>query len=126
MAIMGPSGAGKTTLLNVLAQRSVGKKAQITSQILLNGENLDKRIFRKSSSYVENEDALIGSLTVRETLNFGAQLSLSGSTAIVKRIRRIDKLLQAFGLTEQANTLIGTLLKTGLSTGQKRRLSVAA
>jgi len=34
--------------------------------------------------------------------------------------------LQAFGLTNQANTLIGTLLRKGISTGQKRRLSVAS
>lgn len=32
--------------------------------------------FRKLSSYVEQEDALVGSLTVRETLYFAAKLAL--------------------------------------------------
>ena len=82
--------------------------------------------FQRLSSYVESDDALIGSLTVKETLYFAAQLSLSGSVAAVERIRRINELLRAFGLTNQANTLIGTLLKKGVSTGQKRRLSVAS
>lgn len=78
------------------------------------------------SSYVESDDALIGSLTAKETLYFAAQLSLSGSVVANERIRRINELLQAFGLTNQANTLIGTLLKKGISTGQRRRLSIAA
>jgi ABC-type multidrug transport system ATPase subunit len=126
MAIMGPSGCGKTTLLNVLAQRKASAKAQVSSVVLLNGQVPSQSTFRRLSSYVESEDALIGSLTVKETLYFAAQLSLSGSVAAAERIRRINELLQAFGLTNQANALIGTLLKKGISTGQKRRLSVAS
>jgi ABC-type multidrug transport system ATPase subunit len=126
MAIMGPSGCGKTTLLNVLAQRTASAKAQVSSVVLLNGQIPSDSTFRRLSSYVESEDALIGSLTVKETLYFAAQLSLSGSVAAEERTRRINELLQAFGLTNQANTLIGTLLKKGISTGQKRRLSVAS
>ena len=126
MAIMGPSGCGKTTLLNVLAQRKASTKAQVSSVVLLNGQVPSPSTFRRLSSYVESDDALIGSLTVKETLYFAAQLSLSRSVAAVERIRRIHELLQAFGLTNQANTIIGTLLKKGISTGQKRRLSVAS
>jgi ABC-type multidrug transport system ATPase subunit len=126
MAIMGPSGCGKTTLLNVLAQRKASAKAQVSSVVLLNGQVPSQSTFRRLSSYVESDDALIGSLTVKETLYFAAQLSLSRSVTAVERIRRIHELLQAFGLTNQANTLIGTLLKKGISTGQKRRLSVAS
>lgn len=126
MAIMGPSGSGKTTLLNVLAQRKASAKAHVSAEVLLNGQVPSESVFRKLSSYVENEDALIGSLTVQETLYFAAQLSLSGSVAAAERIRRINGLLQAFGLVNQANTLVGTLLKKGISTGQKRRLGVAS
>jgi ABC-type multidrug transport system ATPase subunit len=126
MAIMGPSGCGKTTLLNVLAQRKASAKAEVSSVVLLNGKIPSASTFRRLSSYVESDDALIGSLTVKETLYFAAQLSLSGSVAARERIRRINELLQAFGLINQASTLIGTLLKKGISTGQKRRLSIAA
>ncbi|KAG0647584.1 White-brown complex [Hyphodiscus hymeniophilus] len=126
MAIMGPSGSGKTTLLNVLAQREASANAQVSSVVLINGQIPSDTTFRRLSSYVESDDALIGSLTVEETLYFTAQLSLSGSVPAVERIRRIKELLRAFGLTNQANTLIGTLLKKGISTGQKRRLSVAS
>jgi ABC-type multidrug transport system ATPase subunit len=126
MAIMGPSGCGKTTLLNVLAQREASAKAKVSSTICINGQTPSESAFRRLSSYVEADDALIGSLTVKETLSFAAKLSLSGVVTATERIRRVDELLQSFGLTNQASTLIGTLIRKGISTGQKRRLSVAA
>tara|TARA_R110002060_G_scaffold12804_6_gene18232 strand:+ start:175 stop:438 length:264 start_codon:yes stop_codon:yes gene_type:complete len=42
------------------------------------------------------------------------------------RIKRIDALLDSFGLRHQQHTLIGTPIRKGISGGQKRRLSVAA
>lgn len=126
MAIMGPSGCGKTTLLNVLAQREASAKAKVSSTVCINGQSPPESAFRRLSSYVEADDALIGSLTVKETLYFAAKLSLSGVVSSSERIRRVEELLQSFGLTNQANTLIGTLIRKGISTGQKRRLSVAA
>lgn len=76
IAIMGPSGSGKTTLLNVLAHRNASFKAQIRGTITVNGVKVSTDDFQNISSYVEQEDALIGSLTVRETLSFAARLSL--------------------------------------------------
>ena len=75
---MGPSGSGKTTLLNVLAHRNPGTKLEIMGSVNVNGSIVSNRDFQSISSYVEQEDALIGSLTVRETLDFAARLSLPG------------------------------------------------
>lgn len=75
---MGPSGCGKTTLLNVLARRAASSGAKTTGDGLVNGSKLDPATFGRISSYVEQEDALIGSLTVHETLKFAADLSLPG------------------------------------------------
>lgn len=36
-------------------------------------------------------------------------------------MRRIDGLLESFGLRDQANTIIGTPIRKGVSGGQKRR-----
>lgn len=122
---MGPSGSGKTTLLNALARR--GNNASSTDgNVLTDGMLLSEFAFRKVSSYVEQEDALIGSLTVRETVDFSARLSLAGHVSRKERDARIDELLRAFGLTDQARILIGTPLRKGISGGQKRRTSVAA
>ncbi|KAH8650051.1 P-loop containing nucleoside triphosphate hydrolase protein [Xylariales sp. PMI_506] len=126
VAVMGPSGSGKTTLLNVLAHREASAKAQVSADILINNQKVPLSDFRRLSSYVEHDDALIGSLTVRETLYFAARLSLSGSRTAAERTRRIEQLLRAFGLRKQAGTIIGTLVKKGISTGQRRRVSVAA
>jgi ABC-type multidrug transport system ATPase subunit len=76
LALMGPSGSGKTTLLNVLAHREATKSASVQHNLYLNGAKTSKDTFSKLSSYVEQEDALVGSLTVHETLYFAAQLSL--------------------------------------------------
>ncbi|KAF2194030.1 putative ABC transporter [Zopfia rhizophila CBS 207.26] len=126
LALMGPSGSGKTTLLNVLAHREATPNATVKQSLYLNGTKTSLRDFRKISSYVEQEDALVGSLTVRETLYFAAQLSLPSSVTKSERIARINSLIAAFGLQNQSETLIGTPIRKGVSGGQKRRVSVAS
>lgn len=71
---MGPSGCGKTTLLNVLAHRDAATGADTTGLTLVGGTIVPRESFRRMSSYVEQEDALIGSLTVEETIVFAARL----------------------------------------------------
>jgi ABC-type multidrug transport system ATPase subunit len=75
------SGSGKTTLLNVLAHRHATAHSTTTSALYVNGNVPALSTFRKLSSYVEQEDALVGSLTVGETLYFAAQLSLPRSAS---------------------------------------------
>jgi ABC-type multidrug transport system ATPase subunit len=77
MAIMGPSGCGKTTLLNLLARRNPTSNVKVTGQTMVGGSDIDIASFQRISSYVEQEDTLIGSLTVEETLKFSAELSLA-------------------------------------------------
>jgi ABC-type multidrug transport system ATPase subunit len=48
------------------------------------------------------------------------------SVSKAERKVRIEGLLSAFGLQNQANTLIGTPIRKGVSGGQKRRVSVAS
>ncbi|KAF2105736.1 ATP-binding cassette transporter-like protein [Lophiotrema nucula] len=124
LALMGPSGSGKTTLLNVLAHRTV--LGTVQQSLYLNGSPTSLKSFRKLSAYVEQEDALVGSLTVRETLYFATQLSLPSSITKAARILRIENLIASFGLQGQRDTLIGTPIRKGVSGGQKRRVSVAS
>ncbi|KAJ5751090.1 hypothetical protein N7533_008118 [Penicillium manginii] len=126
VALMGPSGCGKTTLLNVLARRPAASGAKVLGDSYVNGSGVDSSAFGRMTSYVEQEDTLIGSLTVRETLKFAADLSLPSSVTKSQRIERIDTLLESFGIQNQANTLVGTPIRKGISGGQKRRASVAS
>lgn len=134
---MGPSGCGKTTLLNVLASRPSGAGAKPEGQVLVNGTESSRPTFRQMSRFVEQEDALIGSLTVRETLDFAARLSHSsargsssrsrgGALSKRDRLARVDGLLDSFGLRQQASTIIGTPIRKGISGGQKRRVGIAS
>ncbi|EPS38778.1 hypothetical protein H072_7486 [Dactylellina haptotyla CBS 200.50] len=125
VALMGPSGCGKTTLLNLLARRT-NTGVTTEGKIYVNGGEISGGTFRKISSYVEQEDHLIGSLTCRETLDFSAKLALSNSITSAERRRRIDALLSSFGLVSNQATLVGTPIRRGLSGGQKRRLGVAS
>lgn len=77
IAIMGPSGSGKTTLLNTLSHRAAAAGATTRGDILTNGQPIEWQHLRHLSAYVEQEDALIGSLTVRETMDFAARLALA-------------------------------------------------
>ncbi|KAL1629956.1 hypothetical protein SLS54_000815 [Diplodia seriata] len=126
LALMGPSGSGKTTLLNVLAHRDATSGAHVDKSLYVNGRNVPLQKFRKLSSFVEQEDALLGALTVEETLNFAAKLSLPSSVSKAERLARIQALMGSFGLRNQAKTLIGTPIRKGISGGQKRRVSVAS
>jgi len=97
---------------------------------------------RRISCYVEQEEALLGALTVRETLYFAAKISLPSyvqhyfpgasctnlnrSVTKAERMHRIEALLSAIGLSRQANVIVGTPIRTGISGGQKRRLTVAS
>ncbi|KAG0651330.1 abc transporter G family [Hyphodiscus hymeniophilus] len=125
-ALMGPSGCGKTTLLNVLAHRDAATGAKVEGHTLVNGTAASLSVFRTLSSYVEQEDALIGSLTVRETLHFAARLAHKNTLSAKDRKSRIEGLLDSFGLRNQSNTIIGTPIQKGISGGQKRRVSVAS
>ncbi|CBF69609.1 hypothetical protein AN6369.2 [Aspergillus nidulans FGSC A4] len=126
VALMGPSGCGKTTLLNVLARRAASSGAKSSGHCYVNGGEVDNATFGRITSYVEQEDALIGSLTVRETLKFAADLSLPGFVSRSERVERIHTLLESFGIQNQASTLVGTPIRKGISGGQKRRVSVAS
>lgn len=76
MALMGPSGSGKTTLLNVLARRAATSRSKTEGDVLINGSVVSRHVFQKLTSFVEQDDTLIGSLTVYETLDFAARLAL--------------------------------------------------
>jgi len=110
----------------VLARRAVASKATAHARVELNGAMASDSDFRHLSSFVEQEDVLIGTLTVRETLDFAARLSLPSSVSRSERLHRVNALLAAFGLVEQAGTLVGTPIRKGISGGQKRRLSIAS
>ncbi|KAG9415770.1 hypothetical protein AC1031_000148 [Aphanomyces cochlioides] len=121
-AIMGPSGSGKTTLLDILADRT--SSGIVEGAVLVNGKPRDKN-FRLLASYVAQEDSLLGSFTVLETLRYAAQLSVPSGLSSVEREARVQEAIDDMGLRSSQHTIVGDIFRKGLSGGQKRRLSIA-
>ncbi|CAN0245047.1 unnamed protein product, partial [Laminaria digitata] len=76
VAIMGASGAGKSTLLDVLAQRIPFSQASEPHTYQLDGQAISPKEFKRMSGYVMQDDALYPLLSVRETLQFAAELRI--------------------------------------------------
>ncbi|EQC27145.1 hypothetical protein SDRG_15046 [Saprolegnia diclina VS20] len=120
-AIMGPSGSGKTTLLDILADRIA--TGVVEGDLEVNGRPRHSASFRKMATYVAQEDSLLGSFTVLETLRFAARISLKAPADVLEE--RVQNAIADMGLTSCANTRVGDIFFKGISGGQKRRLSIA-
>ncbi|CAA0291472.1 ABC transporter G family member 10 [Arabidopsis thaliana] len=119
-AIAGPSGAGKTTLLEILAGKvSHGK---VSGQVLVNGRPMDGPEYRRVSGFVPQEDALFPFLTVQETLTYSALLRLK--TKRKDAAAKVKRLIQELGLEHVADSRIGQGSRSGISGGERRRVSI--
>jgi ABC-type multidrug transport system ATPase subunit len=127
--IMGPSGSGKTSLLNSMALRlhnSIGTQYKQSGDMRFNGAVPSDSVIRSVCSYVcQDDDALLPSLTVRETLQFSARLRLPSFMTTAQKHERAEEVLLKLGLKDCADNLIGSDLIKGISGGEKRRVSIA-
>ncbi|KAF8324153.1 P-loop containing nucleoside triphosphate hydrolase protein [Cantharellus anzutake] len=121
LAVMGPSGAGKSTFLDLISQRV--QPSDQNASILFDGTADFK--MRDIGSYVEQEDALIGVLTVHETVDYAARLSLPPSAPRPAISQLVSDTLTSLGLTSVRNNRIGTPIQRGVSGGEKRRVTIA-
>ncbi|CAH1452021.1 unnamed protein product [Lactuca virosa] len=122
MAIMGPSGSGKSTLLDSLAGRLAGNVI-MTGNVLLNGKK--KRLDYGAIAYVTQEDILLGTLTVKETITYSAKLRLPGDLTKSQLNDIVEGTIIEMGLQDCTDKLIGNWHLRGISGGEKKRLSIA-
>ncbi|EFJ19130.1 ATP-binding cassette transporter [Selaginella moellendorffii] len=122
-AIMGPSGSGKSTLLDALAGR-LAKNARREGSIFVNG-NLQTNMRHGTAAYVKQEDVLLGTLTVLETITYSAQLRLPHSLPRSQKMEMVESVITEMGLGDCKHTVVGGWFSHGLSGGEKRRVSIA-
>ncbi len=122
LSVMGPSGGGKSTLLDILAQKN--KSGKRTGTVKVGGENLSPAALRSITGYVDQEDILLPSMTVRESIAFSAKLRLPESMTTAQKMKRVDEIISQLRLSHVANTRIGDSMKRGISGGEKRRVSI--
>ncbi|KAL8917068.1 MAG: hypothetical protein Q9208_008184 [Pyrenodesmia sp. 3 TL-2023] len=120
-AILGGSGSGKTTMLHALSHRISGGRLQIKGNILYNG---DPHMAKIRNAYVMQNDVLVPTLTVRETLQYAAELRLPPPTTAVERRQVVEDVILELGLKDCADTRIGNDTHKGCSGGEKRRTSL--
>lgn len=124
-AIMGPSGSGKTTLLNFLTGRTRFSTISANGDVLLNQTKIPFELLKKITTYVVQDDnVLIPTLTVQETLWYQAKLRLDVSQHPYISVI-INDLIRKMGLSDVANIPIGDGNIKGISGGEKRRVSIA-
>jgi len=123
LSIIGASGAGKTTLLNYLSGRLISQNLEKNGEILVNGVNRDKvQGFQAYSAYVQQDDILFQTMTVRECLEFAAKLKLPGT--LEHKMQRVEDIINELRLTKCQNTKIGGPLIKGVSGGERKRTSI--
>uniref|UniRef100_S4RLX7 ATP-binding cassette, sub-family G (WHITE), member 2b n=1 Tax=Petromyzon marinus TaxID=7757 RepID=S4RLX7_PETMA len=126
-AIMGPTGSGKTSLLDVLAGRKDPKGLK-GGTVLLDGHPMDSG-FRLISGYVVQDDVIMGTLSVRENIEFSANLRLAQQGAKrsdweQEKQQRVDNVIRELGLTESARHQVGTDMIRGVSGGERKRCNI--
>jgi len=126
-ALMGPSGSGKTSLLNVLAGRTKKIKGlSLSGEILVNGDPVQNwSAYRRKCAYVEQDDLLFHTLTVRETIQLAADLRLPRTMSVEERRQRADLIIGELGLRKCEDTRIGNESTRGISGGERKRVSIA-
>ncbi|KAI5954232.1 ADP1 [Candida jiufengensis] len=123
LAIMGGSGAGKTTLLDILAGKN--KDGTISGEIYINGNVIDTKHYREIVGFVDQEDHLIPTLTVYETVLNSALLRLPRSMSFEQKQARVLEVLNELRIIGIKDRVIGSNFKRGISGGEKRRVSIA-
>lgn len=114
LALIGANGSGKSTLLRGV----LGLLEPLGGRVTLLGRPVDEREagFRTVVSSVLDDDAWFPALTVAEHLYLTAR-----GHGVADADEEVDALLEEFGLLDHAD-----VLPTALSSGQRRRLLLAA
>jgi len=107
--LLGPSGSGKTTLIRSL----VGVQIVESGEVTVLGRPAGSAELRRRVGYVTQSPSVYLDLTTRENLHYFARVL--GAAA-----GRIDEVLGAVALEDQADQVVGTL-----SGGERSRVSLA-
>ncbi|WOH15112.1 hypothetical protein DCAR_0934649 [Daucus carota subsp. sativus] len=121
-ALMGVSGAGKTTLLDVLAGRKTS--GTITGEMKIGGYPKVQETFARISGYCEQSDIHSPQVTVEESVIFSAWLRLHPQIDSKTKYDFVKDVLETVELDGIKDSLVGMPGVSGLSTEQRKRLTI--
>ncbi|KAE8136216.1 hypothetical protein BDV38DRAFT_117026 [Aspergillus pseudotamarii] len=124
-AIMGASGAGKTTFLDILARKN--KRGAVRGDFYINGEKVNDHDFKSTIGFVDQEDTMLPTLTVHETILTSALLRLPRDMSRAAKEQRVFEVEKQLGIHHIRDQLIGSEegKGRGISGGEKRRVGIA-
>ncbi|KAJ1270160.1 hypothetical protein BS78_06G033400 [Paspalum vaginatum] len=122
-ALMGVSGAGKTTLMDVLAGRKTS--GYIEGNINISGYPKKQETFARIAGYCEQNDIHSPYVTVYESLLYSAWLRLPTEVDSEARNMFVDEVAELVELMPLRKALVGLPGVNGLSTEQRKRLTIA-
>eukprot|EP00253_Pinus_taeda_P030382 PITA_30382 len=122
-ALVGVSGAGKTTLMDVLAGRKTG--GYIEGTISISGFPKNQETFAQISGYCEQNDIHSPQVIVHESLTYSAWLRLGDDVDAETRKLFVEEVMELVELNSLRDSLVGLPGITGLSTEQRKRLTIA-
>ncbi|KAH0935022.1 hypothetical protein HID58_012139 [Brassica napus] len=122
-ALMGVSGAGKTTLMDVLSGRK--SRGDIEGEIQVGGYRKVQETFARVSGYCEQFDIHSPNLTIEESLEYSAWLRLPSSINSETKRAIVREVLETIELEEIKDSLVGLPGVSGLTTEQRKRLTIA-
>ncbi|KFK23406.1 hypothetical protein AALP_AAs61696U000200 [Arabis alpina] len=122
-ALVGSSGAGKTTLMDVLAGRKTGGYTE--GDIRISGYPKEQQTFARISGYVEQNDIHSPQVTVEESLWFSASLRLPNEISKEQKKEFVEEVMRLVELDTLRYAIVGLPGTTGLSTEQRKRLTIA-
>ncbi|XP_058192549.1 ABC transporter G family member 29-like isoform X2 [Rhododendron vialii] len=121
--LMGVSGAGKTTLMDVLAGRKTG--GYIEGDVRISGFPKKQETFARISGYCEQNDIHSPQVTVHESLIYSAFLRLPKEVNKDKKMVFVDEVMDLVELDNLKDAIVGLPGITGLTTEQRKRLTIA-
>ncbi|KAL3515883.1 hypothetical protein ACH5RR_022785 [Cinchona calisaya] len=122
-ALMGVSGAGKTTLLDVLSGRKTS--GTVEGEIRIGGFPKVQKTFARISGYCEQTDIHSPQITVEESVIFSAWLRLHPQIDSKTKFDFVKEVLDTIELDGIKDALVGIPGVNGLSTEQRKRLTIA-
>lgn len=125
MAILGASGAGKTTFLDILARKN--KRGSVQGNFYVNGEPIGNEKYRRLVGFVDQEDTMLPTLTVHETILTSALLRLPKDMQRVIKEQRVMEVEKQLGIFHIRDQIVGSEEGNGrgISGGEKRRVGIA-
>ncbi|KAK0281695.1 FAD-dependent urate hydroxylase [Friedmanniomyces endolithicus] len=125
LAIMGASGAGKTSFLDIMARKK--KRGIVSGDFWLNGEKVTDDEFRSVIGFVDQEDTMLPTLTVHETILDSALLRLPKEMSVTSKVQKVEDVERQLGIYHIRHQVIGSEEGSGrgISGGEKRRVGIA-